>query len=83
MGFINTAEPLKIGSHYQYQGDRFTDFGVKEITEVELVKDTSDDQYYKLTFKDLDTGKKFKVVQAKGDYYYSGMPRLWDEREYL
>ncbi|MEK9206992.1 MAG: hypothetical protein AAB922_00800 [Patescibacteria group bacterium] len=77
-----TKEEPKVGGHYQYQSDRITDFGEKELIEVELVKDQSDDKYYKHTFLNLETGKKFKIVQAKGDYYYGGMPRLWDEGEY-
>ena len=82
-GFLNTAEEPKVGKQYEYQFDRLTDFGEKEVIEVELVKDQSDKEYYKFTFKNLETGKKFKIVQAKGDYYYGGMPRLWDQGEYL
>lgn len=83
MSFINTKEYPKVGKIYEYQSDRLTDFGEKEIILVEVVKDTSNDDYYQFIFKNLATGKKFKVVQAKGNYYYSGMPRLWDEGEYL
>jgi hypothetical protein len=81
--FINTAEPPEVGKQYQYQSDRITDFGEKELIDVILVKDQSDKNYYKYTFKNMETGKNFKVVQAKGDYYYGGMPRLWDEGEYV
>lgn len=83
MSFINTQEPLKVGGHYQYQSDRFTDFGEKELIDVELVKDTSTKDRWIFTFKNLDTGKRFKVEMAKGDFYYGGMPRIWDEGEYV
>ena len=78
-----TKDGAKVGGHYQFQSDRITDFGEKELIDVELVKDTSDKEYYNHTFKDLNTGKKFKITQAKGNYYYGGMPRLWDEGEYI
>ena len=84
MGFVNTKDKkLEVGGHYQYQEDRLTDFGSKSIQEVELIEDNSNNEYYKLKLKDLDDGEIFEVEMAKGNFYYGGMPRIWDEGEYV
>ncbi len=91
MSFINTEKTLKIGKHYQYQDESLTGFGDKEIIEVTLLKDNSDKEYWRLVFKplsdvpeefELDKKGNFEVVMMKGDFYYPGMPRIWDEGEY-
>lgn len=87
-----TSEGIKVGGHYQYQPDRLSDFTEKEILEVELVKDESDDKDYHHTFKpleevpedfELDKDGTFEVIMMKGDFYFPGMTRIWDEGEYI
>lgn len=90
--YICTKEPLKVGGHYEYQPDRLSDFSEKEVLLVELVKDESDEKYYKHTFKpledvpedfELEKDGTFQVEMMKGDFYFPGMTRIWDEGEYL
>ena len=90
--YVCTKEPLKVGGRYQYQDDRLTDFGAKEILEVELVKDESDGKYYRHTFKpledvdddfELDDNGTFTVEMMTGNFYFPGMARVWDEGEYV
>lgn len=83
MSFNNTGGKFEVGKEYQYQGDRMTDFGEKEIRNVILVKDRSNSNMYKLTFKDIDTDEKFDVEIGRGGFYYSGMPRVWPKGEYV
>jgi len=88
---ICTKEPLKIGGRYQYK-EGLTGFGDAQFLEVELIEDNSDKDYYRYKFKPLselpngwNLNRKglFEVELAKGDYYYSGMPRIYDEGEYV
>ena len=83
MSFINTKnKELKVGEEYQYQSDRITDFGKKTIQNVILVEDNSTEERHILKFQDIDTDECFDADMLKGNFYYSGMPRIWDKDEY-
>lgn len=83
MSFVNTKDKkLVVGEEYQYQSDRLSDFTRKNIEIVVLLKDNSDEKYYKLKLMNVDTKEQFDIEMLKGNFYYAGMPRLWDKDEY-
>lgn len=82
MSFNNTGKEFEVGKTYQFQGDRLTDFGQKTIQTVELLEDNSTETRYKLKFKDLQDGEVFETEMLKGNFYFSGMPRVWPDGEY-
>jgi len=91
MSFINTKEPLKVGEEYQYK-EGLTGFGDDIIANVVLIEDRSDDKDWKFVFKILQASEDcsdwlneeglLESEMLKGDFYFSGMPRIWDKDEY-